>query len=198
AAIMFRYRELVNAAVDELADIIVRENGKTVAEAKGELLRGLQYIEHACAIPELMKGSVSEEIGTAVDIEYIREPLCVFGFIAPSNFPALIPLYSASAVACGNTVVIMPSELCPLTTSRLVELALEAGFPACLVNVALGGPDVVAAIAEHPAVAGVSFVGSSHGAGEVCRMVTAQGKRCQRQGGSQNHLRATHPQVPGR
>lgn len=195
AAIMFRYRELVNAAVDELADIIVRENGKTVAEAKGELLRGLQYIEHACAIPELMKGSVSEEIGTAVDIEYIREPLGVFGIIAPFNFPAMIPLYFTWAVACGNTVVIKPSELCPLTTIRLVELALEAGFPPGVVNVALGGPDVVAAIAEHPAVAGVSFVGSSHVAGEVYRMVTAQGKRCQSQGGSKNHLVVTDSAV---
>ncbi len=195
AAALFRYRELVSGAIDELSELTVAENGKTLAEAKGELVRGLQYIEHACAIPELIKGSASEEIGTGVDTEYIREPLGVFGIVAPFNFPAMIPLYFTWAVACGNTVVIKPSEHCPLTAVRLAELAGEAGFPAGVVNLVLGGADVVSALASHPLVAGISFVGSSEIARRVYTMTTAAGKRCQSQGGSKNHLVVTNSAV---
>ena len=129
AAFMFRYRHLLTAHADELAAIITAENGKTTDEAKGELLRAIQYVEHAAAAPETMKGSVTENIGTGVDIEFIREPLGAFAVIAPFNFPAMIPLYFAWAVATGNTVVLKPSELCPLTSIRMAELALEAGLP---------------------------------------------------------------------
>lgn len=110
SAIMFRYRHLVSEAQEELSRILVEENGKTLAEARGEMLRGLQYIEHACAVTETMKGSVTENVGSGVDIEYIREPLGPFAIIAPFNFPAMIPLYFTWAVAAGNSVIVKPSE----------------------------------------------------------------------------------------
>ena len=191
AAFMFRYRHLLTAHTDELASIISAENGKTIAEAKGELLRAIQYVEHAAAAPETMKGSVTENIGTGVDIEFIREPLGVFAVIAPFNFPAMIPLYFTWAVATGNTVVLKPSELCPLTTIRMAELAAEAGLPGGVLNVILGDKTVVERIAEHPAVVGVSFVGSSEIAEVVYKLVTGNAKRCQAQGGAKNHLVVT-------
>lgn len=188
AAILFRYRALLTDAIPELAAIITAENGKTVAESKGELIRAIQYVEHAAAAPELMKGSASENIGTAVDIKFVREPLGVFGVIAPFNFPAMIPLYFTWAVAAGNTVVLKPSEHCPLTTVRMIELAEEAGFPPGVVNMILGGPDVVNRLSTHTDIAGVSFVGSSHVARHVYITATSEGKRCQAQGGAKNHL----------
>ncbi len=191
AAFMFRYRHVLTAHADELAALITAENGKTTEEAKGELLRAIQYVEHAAAAPETMKGSVTENIGTGVDIEYIREPLGVFAIVAPFNFPAMIPLYFTWAVATGNTVVIKPSELCPLTTIRMAELAAEAGLPAGVLNVVLGDKRVVERLATHPDVAGLSFVGSSHIAELVYRMATGAGKRCQAQGGAKNHLLVT-------
>jgi malonate-semialdehyde dehydrogenase (acetylating) / methylmalonate-semialdehyde dehydrogenase len=195
SAIMFRYRHLVWEARAEIARIIVEENGKNLEEAEGEILRAVQYIEHACAVTETMKGSVSENIGTGVDIEYIREPLGPFAIIAPFNFPAMIPLYFTWAVATGNPVVIKPSELCPLTSVRLVELAAEAGMPPGVVNLVLGGKRVVERLAEHPDVAGASFVGSSETAEHVYKLFTSEGKRCQAQGGSKNHLVVTDTAV---
>lgn len=191
AAFMFRYRHALTAHTDELAAIISAENGKTTDEAKGELLRAIQYVEHAAAAPETMKGSVTENIGTGVDIEYIREPLGVFGIIAPFNFPAMIPLYFTWAVATGNTVVLKPSELCPLTSIRMAEIALEAGLPPGVLNVVLGDKSVVERMATHPAMVGVSFVGSSEIARVVYTLVTSNGKRCQAQGGAKNHLVVT-------
>lgn len=195
SAIMFRYRHLVWEARAEIARIIVEENGKNLEEAEGEILRALQYIEHACAVTETMKGSVSENIGTGVDIEYIREPLGPFAIIAPFNFPAMIPLYFTWAVATGNPVILKPSELCPLTTVRLVELAAEAGLPAGVVNMVLGDKRVVERLAEHPDVVGASFVGSSEIAEHVYKLFTSHGKRCQAQGGSKNHLVVTDTAV---
>lgn len=195
AAMMFRYRHLVWEARDEIAEIIVGENGKTFAEAQGEMLRALQYIEHASAVTETMKGAVTENVGTGVDIEYIREPLGPFGIIAPFNFPAMIPLYFTWAVATGNPVVIKPSEHCPLTTIRLVELATEAGFPPGVVNMVLGDKGIVERLAGHPDVVGLSFVGSSPIAEAVYKLTTGNGKRCQSQGGSKNHLVVTDSAV---
>lgn len=195
SAIMFRYRQLVWENRDGLAAIIVDENGKTFTEAKGELLRALQYIEHATAVTETMKGSMTENIGTGVDIEYVREPLGPFAIIAPFNFPAMIPLYFTWAAATGNPVIVKPSEHCPLTTIRLIELAHEAGFPPGVVNMVLGDKSVVEDLAAHPDVIGLSFVGSSEIAKLVYTMVTATGKRCQAQGGSKNHLVVTDTAV---
>ena len=191
AAVMFRYRHLLTANADELAGIISSENGKTTAEAKGELLRAIQYVEHAAAAPETMKGSVTENIGTGVDIEFIREPLGVFAVVAPFNFPAMIPLYFTWAVATGNTVVLKPSPLCPLTTLRMAELAAEAGLPDGVLNVIMGDHTVVQRLCTHADVAGVSFVGSSHIAEVVYRTATNAGKRCQAQGGAKNHMVVT-------
>ena len=195
SAILFRYRHLVWEAQDELARIIVDENGKTFTEAKGEMLRALQYIEHASAVTETMKGSVTENVGTAVDIEYIREPLGPFAVIAPFNFPAMIPLYFTWAVGTGNPVIVKPSEHCPLTTVRLIELAKEAGFPDGVVNMVLGNKSVVERLAEHPDVVGLSFVGSSEIAERVYKLTTGNAKRCQAQGGSKNHLVVTDTAV---
>ena len=195
SAVLFRYRHLVWQAQDELARIIVEENGKTLAEARGEVLRALQYVEHACAVTETMKGAVTENVGSGVDIEYIREPLGPFAIVAPFNFPAMIPLYFTWAVGAGNPVIVKPSEHCPLTTIRLIELADEAGFPPGVVNVILGDKRVVERLAEHPDVVGVSFVGSSEVAETVYKLTTGRGKRCQAQGGSKNHLVVTDTAV---
>jgi malonate-semialdehyde dehydrogenase (acetylating)/methylmalonate-semialdehyde dehydrogenase len=195
SAILFRYRHLVWEAQEELARIIVDENGKTFAEAKGEMLRALQYIEHASAVTETMKGAVTENVGTAVDISYIREPLGPFAIIAPFNFPAMIPLYFTWAAATGNPVVVKPSEHCPLTTIRLMELAATAGFPDGVVNMVLGDKSVVERLATHPDVVGLSFVGSSEIAERVYKLTTGNAKRCQAQGGSKNHLVVTDTAV---
>ncbi len=195
AAMMFRYRHLLHEARDELADIIVAENGKSVAEAQGELLRAIQYVENAATVPETQKGAVTENVASAVDIEYIREPLGVFVVIAPFNFPAMIPLYFAWAVATGNTVVLKPSEHCPLTAIRMVELAEEAGFAPGVINLVLGGVSVVERLSDHDLVQGLTFVGSSEVAEIVYRRVTGNSKRCQAQGGAKNHLLVTDTAV---
>ncbi|MHB1508113.1 MAG: CoA-acylating methylmalonate-semialdehyde dehydrogenase [Acidimicrobiales bacterium] len=197
ADILFRYRQLLTDATDELAKIITAENGKTLAESRGELVRAIQYVEHAAAAPETMKGAVTVNIGEGVDIEYIREPLGPFAIVAPFNFPAMIPLYFTWAVATGNTVVIKPSELCPLTTIRMVELAEDAGFPPGVVNVLLGGPEAVDALCVHPDMAGVSFVGSSAVAKIVYSRASGALKRCQAQGGANNHLVVSDSAVLG-
>ncbi len=186
--VLMRYRQLLIDSTDELAAIITAENGKTLSEARGELMRAIQYVDHAAAAPETMKGAVTANIGDGVDIEYIREPLGVFALIAPFNFPAMIPLYFTWAVGTGNTVVIKPSELCPLTTIRMVELAEQAGFPPGVVNLVLGAHEVVDTLCTHPDVVGVSFVGSSKVAAIVYAKSSAALKRCQAQGGANNHL----------
>ncbi len=191
SALMFRYRHLLHEARDELATIIVAENGKSTAEALGELLRAIQYIENAATVPETQKGAVTQNVATSVDIEYVRDPLGVFVVIAPFNFPAMIPLYFSWAVATGNTVVLKPSELCPLTTIRMIELAEAAGFPPGVVNMVLGDKSTVENLCDHEAVQGVTFVGSSEIAEIVYRRTTNNSKRCQAQGGAKNHLVVT-------
>ncbi len=191
AAILFAFRQLLNEHVDELSRTIVEENGKTLGEARGETVRALEYVEHACAIPELMKGSFSENVGGGVDTQFVREPLGVFSIIAPFNFPAMIPLYFVWALGAGDSVVVKPSELCPLTTIRIMELADQAGLPPGTVNMVLGGPEVVRRLATHPDVEGISFVGSSSVARAVYELASAHGKRAQCQGGAKNHLVVT-------
>ncbi len=188
ADLLLRYRQLLIDSSGELAATITSENGKTLSEAHGELMRAIQYVDHAASAPETMKGAVTANIGDGVDIEYVREPLGVFAFIAPFNFPAMIPLYFTWAVGTGNTAVIKPSELCPLTSIRMVELAEQAGFPPGVVNLVLGAHEVVDTLCTHPDVAGVSFVGSSKVAGIVYATASSALKRCQAQGGANNHL----------
>ena len=187
AECLYKLRQKVVDSLDELAKIIVYEHGKTFQEAEGELVRSLQYIEHACGIPELMKGDYSEDVGTRVDEYYIREPLGVFVIIPPFSFPAMIALYFVWAVACGNTAVVKPSELCPMTMLRITELAEESGFPKGVLNVLNGGGEVGHQLVTHPDVAGVSLVGSSKVAEKVFRAAAAHGKRAQCQGGAKNH-----------
>jgi malonate-semialdehyde dehydrogenase (acetylating)/methylmalonate-semialdehyde dehydrogenase len=190
-AALFELRQRLADATPELAEIMVQENGKTYSEALGEMGRALEYVEHACAIPELLKGSFSDNVGGGVDTHYVREPLGVFAIVAPFNFPAMIPLYFSWAVACGNAVIVKPSELCPLTTVRIAELAERSGFPPGVVNVVLGDARVVQQLVSHPEVAGVSFVGSSRAAEAVYVSASQHGKRAQCQGGAKNHLVVT-------
>ena len=122
---LYTLREKLIAARDEVAEIIVKEHGKTLSDATGELMRAMQYVEHPCGIPELLKGSFSEDLGSGVDEYFIREPLGVFSILPPFNFPAMIALYFTRPFACGNTVVVKPSELCAMTMLRITELAEE-------------------------------------------------------------------------
>jgi malonate-semialdehyde dehydrogenase (acetylating) / methylmalonate-semialdehyde dehydrogenase len=191
AAALFELRQRLADATPEIAKIMVEENGKGYSEAVGEMSRALEYVEHAAAIPELLKGSISENVSGGVETRYVREPLGVFAIVAPFNFPAMIPLYFSWAVACGNSVVVKPSELCPLTTIRIVELAEQCGFPSGVINVALGGVPVVQQLASHPDIAGISFVGSSSAAEAVFKSASQHGKRAQCQGGAKNHLVVT-------
>jgi malonate-semialdehyde dehydrogenase (acetylating)/methylmalonate-semialdehyde dehydrogenase len=185
---LYTLRDKLIAARDELAKIIVLEHGKTLSDAKGELMRAIQYVEHPCGIPELLKGSISEDVGTGVDEYFIREPLGVFAILPPFNFPAMIALYFTWPVACGNTVVVKPSELCPMTMLRIAEIAEESGFPPGVMNVVNGGPSVGERLCSHPDVAGVTFVGSSRVAEMVYKYATTLGKRAQCQGGAKNHV----------
>lgn len=188
ADMLYTLRDKLIAARDELARIIVEEHGKTFSDAKGELMRAVQYVEHPCGIPELLKGSFSEDVGSGVDEYYIREPLGVFSILPPFNFPAMIALYFTWPVACGNTVVVKPSELCPMTMLRIAQLAEESGFPPGVINVVNGGASVGERLCTHPDIAGVTFVGSSRVAATVYRSATDQGKRAQCQGGAKNHV----------
>lgn len=191
ADVLIRYYGLIRDTRDEIAEIITRENGKTLGEARGEMRRALEYVQHACAAPELTKGSVTWDVGTDVDTMFVRDPLGVFGVIAPYNFPAMIPLYFVWAVASGATVVVKPSELCPNTSVKLIELAEEAGFPPGVVNLVLGGREASESLVAHDDVAGVTFVGSSEVARAVYEQATSHGKRAQAQGGAKNHLYVT-------
>jgi len=188
ADVLYALREKLLAAKDELARIIVREHGKTLSDARGELTRAIQYVEHPCGIAELLKGSISEDVGTGVDEYYLREPLGVFAILPPFNFPAMIALYFTWPIACGNTVVVKPSEICPMTMLRIMELAEESGLPRGVLNVVNGGPDVGKRLCTHPDVSGVTFVGSSKIAETVYRTATSHGKRAQCQGGAKNHV----------
>ncbi len=188
ADVLYTLRDKLLAAREELARIIVLEHGKTLSDARGELMRAIQYVEHPCGIPELLKGSMSEDVGSGVDEYYIREPLGVFTILPPFNFPAMIALYFTWPIACGNTVVVKPSELCPMTTLRITELVEESGLPPGVLNVVNGGPLVGERLTVHPDVAGVTFVGSSKVAEAVYRSATSHGKRAQCQGGAKNHV----------
>lgn len=187
--VLFRLRALLERHLDELAESMTREHGKTLDESRGELRRGIESVAHACAIPSLLKGDTLENIAPGIDCETIRQPLGVFGVVAPYNFPVMIPLWFwPFAVATGNCVVLKPSERDPLTHQRVVDLAAEAGLPPGVLNVVHGDQRVVQALLEHPGIAGVSFVGSSAVAREVYARAAVTGKRVQALGGAKNHL----------
>jgi malonate-semialdehyde dehydrogenase (acetylating)/methylmalonate-semialdehyde dehydrogenase len=189
ARVLFRLKALLEEHKEELARALTTEHGKVIAETRGEIQRGIESVEHACAMPTLMMGETVEQISSGVDSATWRQPLGVFAVITPYNFPVMIPLWFwPFAVATGNTVVIKPSEQDPLTHQRIVDLAAEAGLPAGVLNVVHGGRECVEAICDHPDIVGVSFVGSSRVAEVVYRRGTATGKRVQALGGAKNYL----------
>jgi malonate-semialdehyde dehydrogenase (acetylating)/methylmalonate-semialdehyde dehydrogenase len=187
--VLFRLKALLEQHIDELAESMTREHGKTREESRGELLRGIESVTHACAIPTLMMGTTLENIAPGIDCETIRQPLGVFGVITPYNFPVMIPLWFwPFAVATGNCVVMKPSERDPLTHQKIVDLATAAGLPAGVLNVVHGDQGTVEALLDHPGIVGVSFVGSSAVARIVYGRAAAAGKRVQALGGAKNHI----------
>ncbi|MEU4195045.1 CoA-acylating methylmalonate-semialdehyde dehydrogenase [Kribbella sp. NPDC026611] len=187
--ILFKYRELVNQHKEEIAAIITAEHGKVLSDAVGEVTRGLEVIEFACGIPHLLKGGYSEGVSTNVDVYSIRQPLGVSAVISPFNFPAMVPMWFVPiAVACGNSVVIKPSEKDPSAANAMAELWKEAGLPDGVVNVLHGDKEAVDRLLEHPDIKSVSFVGSTPIARYVYERGTANGKRVQALGGAKNHM----------
>jgi malonate-semialdehyde dehydrogenase (acetylating)/methylmalonate-semialdehyde dehydrogenase len=179
--ILFAFRELLNARKDELAAIITAEHGKVLSDALGEVTRGLEVVEFACGIPHLLKGGFSEGVSTGVDVYSIRQPLGVAAIISPFNFPAMVPMwFFPVAIACGNTVVFKPSEKDPSAANWLAELWAEAGLPAGVFNVVHGDVVAVDALLQHPAVASVSFVGSTPVARSVYEKAPPAASGCRR------------------
>ncbi len=189
AAVMFAFRELVVRDTDRLAAIITSEHGKTLADARGEVQRGLEVVEFACGIPHLLKGDVTENVAREVDSIAMRQPLGVCAGITPFNFPAMVPMWMFPiALAAGNTFVLKPSEKDPSAANALAELLREAGLPDGVFNVVHGDREAVDALLAHPDVAAISFVGSTPVAEYVYRTGTQNGKRVQALGGAKNHL----------
>jgi len=188
ARVMFKFKELLEANMDDLAAMLSAEHGKVIADSKGDIQRGLEVIEFACGIPHLLKGEYSEGAGPGIDIYSMRQPLGVVAGITPFNFPAMIPMWMFGvAIACGNAFLLKPSEKDPSVPLRLAELMLEAGAPEGLLNVVQGDKTVVDAILHHDDIRAVSFVGSSDIAHYVYSTGTANGKRVQAMGGAKNH-----------
>jgi len=189
ARIMFRFKDLLEQNIDELARLITAEHGKTLADAKGSITRGIEVVEFACGIPNLLKGEFSGSVGTGVDLLSFRQPLGVCAGITPFNFPAMIPLWMFPlAIACGNTFVLKPSEKDPSCPLRIMELAKEAGVPDGVVNLVNGDKEAVDAILAHPEIAAVSFVGSTKIAEYIYHTGAAHNKRVQALGGAKNHM----------
>jgi malonate-semialdehyde dehydrogenase (acetylating)/methylmalonate-semialdehyde dehydrogenase len=187
--VLFRFRELLVRAGDELAKIISSEHGKVVSDAAGEVARGLEVVEFACGIPHLLKGGFSENVSSRVDAYSILQPLGAVAGITPFNFPAMVPMWMFPvAIACGNTFVLKPSEKDPSASIRLAELWGEAGLPDGVFNVVHGDKAAVDALLGHPDVKAVSFVGSTPIARYIYATAAQAGKRVQALGGAQNHM----------
>jgi len=188
AKVLFAFRELVNAHVDELAELITDEHGKVLADARGEVQRGLEVIEFACGIPHLLKGEYSDQVSTDVDTFSFREPLGVVAGITPFNFPAMVPMWMYPvAIACGNTFVLKPSERDPSASIFVADLWKRAGLPDGVFTVVNGDKEAVDALLDDPLVAAVSFVGSTPIARYIHERASANGKRVQALGGAKNH-----------
>jgi malonate-semialdehyde dehydrogenase (acetylating)/methylmalonate-semialdehyde dehydrogenase len=186
--IMFTFRDLVERHLDDLAKVVSAEHGKVVSDAKGEVIRGLEVVEFACGIPQLMKGEYSDQVSTDVDAYSLRQPLGVCAGITPFNFPAMVPMWMHPiAIATGNTFVLKPSERDPSASNLLAELYAEAGLPDGVFNVVHGDKVAVDALLDHPEVAAISFVGSTPIAAYVHRRASERGKRVQALGGAKNH-----------
>ena len=188
ARVMFKFKQLLEDNMDDLAALLSAEHGKVIADAKGDIQRGLEVIEFACGIPHLLKGEYTEGAGPGIDIYAMRQPLGVVAGITPFNFPAMIPMWMFGiAIACGNAFILKPSEKDPSVPVRLAELMLEAGAPEGVLNVVHGDKEAVDAVLTHPDIKAVSFVGSSDIAHYVYQTGTAHGKRVQAMGGAKNH-----------
>ena len=189
ARVMFRFKELIERDMDKLAAVITREHGKVLSDAKGELMRGLEVVEYACGIPELLKGEYTEQIGNDIDAWTMRQPVGVCAGITPFNFPAMVPMWMfPMALACGNSFVLKPSERDPSASLMLAELLQEAGLPDGVFNVVQGDKAAVDALLDHPGIRAVSFVGSTPIAEYIYARGTAAGKRVQALGGAKNHM----------
>ena len=188
ARVMFRFKELVEAHMDELALMLSSEHGKVIADAKGDIQRGLEVIEFCCGIPHALKGEYTQGAGPGIDVYSMRLPLGIGAGITPFNFPAMIPMWMFGvAIAVGNAFILKPSERDPSVPVRLAELMLEAGAPEGILQVVHGDKEMVDAILDHPAISAVSFVGSSDIAHYVYSRGVAAGKRVQAMGGAKNH-----------
>ncbi|HEX8880849.1 MAG TPA: aldehyde dehydrogenase family protein, partial [Candidatus Acidoferrum sp.] len=184
---LFKLKNLLEENIDELSRIITIENGKTFAEAKAEMRRGIENVEVACGVPMMMQGHVLEDVTPGVDEIQIRQPLGVVAAITPFNFPAMIVYWFLPyAIACGNTFILKPSERVPLSMRRAFELLEKTGLPKGVANLVNGGRDVVNALCDHPQVRAISFVGSTPVAKHVYARSAATGKRMQCQGGAKN------------
>ncbi|MEV7009260.1 CoA-acylating methylmalonate-semialdehyde dehydrogenase [Streptosporangium sp. NPDC051022] len=189
ARVLLCFLRLVEAEREPLARLLSSEHGKTVADADGDLQRGLEVVEFAAGIPHLLKGEFTDSAGTGIDVYSMRQPLGVVAGITPFNFPAMIPLWQAApALACGNAFVLKPSERDPSVPLRLAELFVEAGLPPGVLNVVNGGKEAVDTLLEDPRVAALGFVGSTAIAEYVYTTATARGKRAQCFGGAKNHM----------
>jgi malonate-semialdehyde dehydrogenase (acetylating)/methylmalonate-semialdehyde dehydrogenase len=189
AEVMFKLRDLIAQNRQCIAEILTRENGKTTADAMGEVARGLENVEFACGIPSLLKGGYSEQASQGVDVYQIRQPLGVVAGITPFNFPAMVPLWMlANAIACGNCIVLKPSEKVPSASILIAELAREAGVPDGVLNLVQGDKVAVDRLLEHPDIKAVSFVGSTAVAKSIYETATRNGKRVQALGGAKNHM----------
>ncbi len=189
ARVMFKFKELLEKHADELARLISAEHGKVHDDALGELARGIDCVEYACGIPQLLKGEVSRNAGPGIDTYSDRQPLGVVAGITPFNFPAMVPMWMYPlAIACGNTFILKPSERDPSAPMFAWKLLMDAGLPEGVMNVVHGDKEAVDAILDHPDIAAVSFVGSTPIAEYVYRRGTQAGKRVQALGGAKNHM----------
>lgn len=189
AAVMFEFRNLLNSHTDELAEMLSAEHGKTIADAKGELARGIEVVEFACGIPQLLKGEYSEGVAAGIDSFAIRQPVGVVAGITPFNFPAMVPLWMYPvSIACGNAFVLKPSERDPSVAVRIAELLSRAGLPDGVMNVVNGDKEAVDAILDHAHIDAVSFVGSTPIGQYIYARGAASGKRVQALCGAKNHL----------
>jgi malonate-semialdehyde dehydrogenase (acetylating)/methylmalonate-semialdehyde dehydrogenase len=189
ARVMFKFKELIEKDMDNLARMLSSEHGKILPDSRGDVQRGLEVIEFACGVPHLQKGEYTEAAGPGIDVYSLRQPLGVVAGITPFNFPAMIPMWMFGvAIACGNTFIVKPSEKDPSVPLRLAELMMEAGAPEGVLNVVNGDKEAVDALIEDPRVKAISFVGSSDIAQYIYANGAARGKRVQCFGGAKNHL----------
>lgn len=189
ARVFFRFVDLVNGHMDELAELLSAEHGKTIADSKGDIVRGMEVAEFVCGIPHLQKGAFTEGAGPGIDMYSMRQPLGIGAGITPFNFPGMIPMWMfAPAIAAGNAFILKPSERDPSVPMRLAELMIEAGLPAGILNVVNGDKEAVDGILDHPDISGISFVGSTPVARYVYGRAANAGKRVQTFGGAKNHM----------